>query len=266
MQVGISQLIASDLTNEQFFQAARDNGYEVVELSMRQEGPLTGQTSRAELDAIAGLARNYGLPIASLTLNHWGGNLLASGPDQDTAVAQTIAGLEAAARLGAPVALHTLGRFSSDLYYDDAYRNAVVGLRRLAPVAAELKVTIAFEFVWNGFLFSPLEAARFLDEVGSDFVGFYFDPGNMAVFQFPHHWVRILGHRTKRVHLKDWKGNALNGSWTPLLQGAVEFPKVMSELRAAGYNGPLISEVPASLAPLADTAAAIRKIVALPGC
>jgi hexulose-6-phosphate isomerase len=263
MQVGISQLIATDLTNEQFFRAARDNGYDVVELSLLQKGPLTGQTSKAELDAVAALSRSYGIPVASLTLNHWSGNLLASGPEQDTAVEQTIAGMEAAIRLGAPVVLHTLGRFSSDLYYDDAYRNAVAGLKRLAPVAARLKVTIAFEFVWNGFLFSPLEAARFLDEVGSEQVGFYFDPGNMAVFQFPHHWVRILGRRTRRVHLKDWKGNALNGTWTPLLQGAVEFPKVVAELRRAGYDGPLISEVPESLAPLADTAAAIRKIIAM---
>ncbi len=263
MQVGISQLIASNLSVEQFFKAARDNGYEVVELSLRQQGPLTGQTTAAEIDTIAALSRALGVPVASLTIGHCTGNLLAQGADQDTSIAQTIAGLEVAARLGAPVALHTLGRFSSDLYYDDAYRNAVAGLRKLAPVAAKLKVAIAFEFVWNGFLFSPMEAARFLDEVGSDYVGFYFDPGNMAVFQFPHHWVRILGRRIKRVHLKDWKGNALNGGWTPLLQGGVDFKKVMTELRTAGYDGPLISEVPESLAPLAETAAAIRRIIAL---
>lgn len=263
MRVGISQLIASNLSVEQFFKAACDNGYEVVELSLRQQGPLTGQTTTAEIDAIAARSRSLGVPVASLTIGHCTGNLLAQGADQDTSIAQTIAGLEVAARLGAPVALHTLGRFSSDLYYDDAYRNAVAGLRKLAPVAAKLKVALAFEFVWNGFLFSPMEAARFLDEVGSDYVGFYFDPGNMAVFQFPHHWVRILGRRIKRVHLKDWKGNALNGGWTPLLQGGVDFKKVMTELRTAGYDGPLISEVPESLAPLAETAAAIRRIIAL---
>ena len=263
MQVGISQLIAPDLGNEQFIETARTNGYDVVELTMRQQGALTGATTAAELDAIAAFARGCGVPIVSLTLNHWNGNLLAAGAEQDVAVQDTIAGLEAAARLGAPVALHTLGRFSSELYYDDAYRNAVAGLKRLAPVAARLNVAIAFEFVWNGFLFSPLETARFLDEVGSEHVGFYFDPGNMAVFQFPHHWVRILGRRIKCVHMKDWKGGALNGSWTPLLKGGVEFAKVMAQLRAAGYNGPLISEVPASLAPLADTATAIRAVMDL---
>lgn len=263
MKVGITQLVATDTTNEGFFKTARDAGYEVVELSMRQQGPLTGQTTNAELDAIRGLAKTYGLPIASLTLNHWHGNLLAQGQEQDTAIAETVAGLEAAVRLGAPVVLHTLGHFSADLYYDDAYRNAVTALKQLAPIAAKLKIAFAYEFVWNGFLFSPMETARFLDEVGSDAVGFYFDPGNMAVFQFPQHWVRILGRRIKHVHLKDWKGNALNGNWTALLQGAVNFPKVMAELRAAGYDGPLISEVPASLAPLDETAKTIRQIIAM---
>lgn len=263
MQVGISQLVAGNLTNEQFVETARANGYDVVELSMRQQGPLTAQTSAAELDALRELCHAQGMPIVSLTLNHWHGNLLAAGAEQDTAVEETILGLEAAARLGAPVALHTLGSFSSDLYYDDAYHHAVAGLQRLAPVAARLGVSIAFEFVWNGFLFSPMEVARFLDAVGSNSVGFYFDPGNMAVFQFPHHWARIIGHRIKCVHMKDWQGRALKGGWTPLLQGGVEFPKVMAELRTAGYDGPLISEVPESLAPLADTAAAIRQISAM---
>jgi len=49
------------------------------------------------------------------------------------------------------------------------------------------------------------------DEVGSQAIGFYFDPGNMAVFQYPHHWVRILGNHIKMVHMKEWKGNATNG-------------------------------------------------------
>ncbi|NLF15750.1 MAG: sugar phosphate isomerase/epimerase [Lentisphaerae bacterium] len=261
--IGISQLIAGNRSTEEFLVAARDNGYEAVELSLRPQGGLTPQTTPAELDAIAERARALGLTIASVTLGHCTGNLLATGADQETSITQTAAGLEMAARLGAPVALHTLGRLSPDLYYDDAYRHAVAALRRLAPTAERLGVAIAFEFVWNGFLFSPMEVARFLDEVGSPAVGFYFDPGNMAVFQFPHHWVRIVGRRIKRVHLKDWKGNALNGGWTPLQEGAVDFARVMAELRAAGYTGPLISEVPESLATLSATADAIRRIRAL---
>ncbi|MBN2452335.1 MAG: sugar phosphate isomerase/epimerase, partial [Lentisphaeria bacterium] len=228
MKIGISQLVASNLSMEAFFEAAAGAGYEVVELSMRPQGPLTAETTPEELQGIVRLARESGLSIASMTIGHCTGNLLADGEPQQRAIRETTAGLEAAAALGAPVVLHTLGRLSPDLYYDDAYRHGVAALGALVPVMDRLGVSLAFEFVWNGFLFSPMEVARFLDEVNSPRVGFYFDPGNMAVFQYPHHWVRILGARTLRVHLKDWKGRALNGGWTPLLQGEVDFPRVMT--------------------------------------
>jgi hexulose-6-phosphate isomerase len=230
---------------------------------MKATGPLTGEASDADLAAIVDLSRENGLPITSLTVNHCTGNLLDSGEAQQRSIEETEFGLRAAAKLGAPVILHTLGRFSADLYYDDAYRNAVDSLKKLAATAEKLDVSIAFEFVWNGFLFSPMEVRRFLDEIGSDHVGFYFDPGNMAVFQFPQHWVRIIGSHIKRVHLKDWKGRALNGEWTPLLEGEVDFKAVMCELRNAGYAGPLISEVAPSLASFDDTAQTMRKIVAM---
>ena len=71
------------------------------------------------------------------------------------------------------------------------------------------------------------------------------------------------GKRRSNVHLKDWKGRALNGAWTPLTEGEVDFPVVMRELRAAGYRGPLVSEVPESLAPWAETAKTMRKIAAM---
>lgn len=263
MQIGISQLVAANLSMEEFFGTAANAGYEVVELSMKALGPLTGAASDADLTAIVELSREHSLPITSLTVNHCTGNLLDSGEAQQRSIAETEFGLQAAAKLGAPVILHTLGRFSADLYYDDAYRNAVDSLKKLAVTAEKLDVAIAFEFVWNGFLFSPMEVRRFLDEVGSDHVGFYFDPGNMAVFQFPQHWVRIIGSHIKRVHLKDWKGRALNGEWTPLLEGEVDFKAVMCELRKAGYAGPLISEVAPSLASFEDTAKTMRKIVAM---
>jgi hexulose-6-phosphate isomerase len=198
-----------------------------------------------------------------VTLNHLTGSLLDAGEAQKTGIAETIAGLRTAAALGAGCALHTLGRLRPDLYYDDAYRNGVASLEELAKTAAEVKVAIAVEFVWNGFLFSPLEMKRFLDEVGSEYVGFYLDPGNMAVFQFPHHWARILGSHIRMVHLKDWKGRALKGEWTPLLEGEVDFAAVMKELRAAGYDGPLVSEVSPKLAPYDQTVPAMRKIAAM---
>ena len=263
MQVGVSQLILSDIPLPEFLEQSAAAGYEVVELCMKREGDLTPETSPAALQQIVEQAQAHNLKLVSMTHSHCTGNLLDSGEAQETSIAETCRGLEAAAAMDIKCTLHTLGRLRPDLYYDEAYKNAVTSLRQIAQTAERLGVDLAVEFVWNGFLFSPLEMRRFLDEVGSERIGFYFDPGNMAVFHYPHHWVRIVGPHIKMVHLKDWKGNALNGSWPPLLEGAVDYTVMNQELRALGYDGPMISEVPPSVASLEKTAEAIRKIITM---
>ncbi len=263
MQVGISQLIAKDLPLDRFLQAATASGYEVIELAMQQQGDLTPESSRAELEQIVAKAATHNLTLASMTHSHCTGNLLDSGAAQATSIRETEAGLRAAAAMGIKCTLHTLGRLHADLYYDDAYRNGVQALQQLAETAEDLQVAIAVELIWNGFLFSPLEMKHFLDEVDSPYIGFYFDPGNMAIFHYPHHWVRIVAEHIKMVHLKDWQGRALNGSWPPLLQGDVDYVAMNRELRAIGYDGPMISEVPPDVATFEETAAAIRQIIQL---
>jgi len=263
MQVGISQLVMSDAPLAEFLRQAAAANYEVVELCMLPEGDLTPHSSDEELQNIVDQVRAAGLEAVSMTHSHCTGNLLDSGAAQETSIEETRAGLRAAAKMGIGCTLHTMGRMRADLFYDDAYKNAVDSLKKIAPTAEELGVDLAVEFVWNGFLFSPLEMRRFLEEVGSERVGFYFDPGNMAVFNYPHHWVRIVGPHIKMVHLKDWKGNALDGSFPPLLEGEIDYVAMNRELRAIGYDGPMISEVPPSDAPLEKTAAAIREIIAL---
>lgn len=263
MQIGVTKIILPDLTVAQFAAQTAQAGYEVVELCLTREGEINLDTPRAELRRIAEDVRAAGVEPVSIVHGQCTGNLLDSGQAQRTSIDQTCRGLEVAAEMGIGCSLHTLGRFSAELYYDDAYKNAVASLREIARTAEKVGVTLAVEQVWNGFLFSPLEMRRFLDEIDSDRIGFYFDPGNMAVFHFPQHWVRIVGDRLKMVHHKDWKGNALSGGWTPLLEGAVDFAAVNRELRAIGYDGPVISEVETSLASLSDTAAAMRKIIAL---
>lgn len=263
MQIGISQLIAGDLPLDDFFRQAAQAGYEVVELCMKRQGELTPASTPQQLEHIVASAAANHLALVSMTHSHCTGNLLDSGAPQQTSIRETEIGLRAAAAMGIPCTLHTLGSLRPDLYYDDAYRNGVRALQELAVTAEQLKVILAVEFVWNGFLFSPLEMKQFLDEVGSPYIGFYFDPGNMAVFQYPHHWVRIVGSHIKMVHLKDWQGRALNGGWPPLLEGEVDYAAMNRELRAIGYDGPMISEVPPGVASFEDTAAAIRKIIQL---
>ena len=266
MKIGITECAMWDTnpTLDQFMRLAGTTGFEVVELIVRPQGELTTSSSQRDLRRIRQSAEAAKLRIFSLALLNLTATPLDNGDARLAAVEQIRGGLRLARELGAGSVLLTLGRLRPDLYYDDAYANGVKSLKELVPTAESCGVDIAVEFVWNGFLFSPLEMARVLDDVGSPRVGFYFDPGNMAVFQFPHHWVRILGRRIMLVHLKDWRGTALAGGWTGLLEGSVDFAAVMRELRAIGYDGPLTAEVETYLAPLDRTIAAVRQIMSLP--
>jgi hexulose-6-phosphate isomerase len=100
------------------------------------------------------------------------------------------------------------------------------------------------ENVWNKFLLSPLEMARFLDEIGSPFVGAYFDAGNVLVHGYPQHWIRILGARIRKVHVKDFRTSigSIAGFCNPL-QGDVPWNEVRIALDEIGYGGPVTAEV-----------------------
>jgi len=208
------------------------------------------------------MATDQGIELASLCAS------VRSAPkdimtNDDTVRAQSIETIKRALNVtkafGVDTMLLTMGALTPDLFYNEAYANALKSLQLLAPTAEELNVNIAVEYVWNKFLLSPTEFARFCDEVGSTRIGFFFDSGNMTVFGYAEHWVRICGRHLQKVHVKDFRRKGYE--WTPLLQGDVDFPAVMRELRKIGYDGALLSEVSPRIAPLEDTAAAIRKII-----
>ena len=61
------------------------------------------------------------------------------------------------------------------------------------------------EEVWNKFLISPIEFARYVDSFKSPWVRAYFDVGNVLLFGYSQDWIRTLGKRIVKVHLKDFK-------------------------------------------------------------
>ncbi len=156
--------------------------------------------------------------------------------------------LETVKKFGIETWLMVPGRVSETCHYDDAYYNALVALRELAPFAEEI-----------GVLLSPMEWARFLCEINSPRVGLYFDTGNMVIQSYPEQWVKIVGTGVKKVHFKDFQRQGYE--WKPLLEGDVDFPAVMAELRKIGYDDALLSEVSPSLAPIEETAQAIARIM-----
>jgi hexulose-6-phosphate isomerase len=90
-----------------------------------------------------------------------------------------------------------------------------------------------------------MEFRDVLDHLGSQYIGCYFDTGNVVLYGYPEQWIRILGRRIKKIHFKDFKidHSTRQYDWTQLMQGAVDWPAVMREIRAIGYDDYVITEV-----------------------
>jgi len=190
-------------------------------------------------------------------------------------VARTERGCQAARALGATAMLQIPGFVqimwdpkSPVIPYDVAWERSLTIYRALAPVAERHGVTLCVENVWNRFLLSPLEMRQFVDTIHSPAVKVYFDVGNQLVNGPPEQWIRILGERIGRIHLKDFRtaiGN-LNG-FVMLLEGDVDWTAVMSAVRDVGYDGYLTAEYgpyrhgPDTL--LAHLSASMDRIIAL---
>ncbi len=114
----------------------------------------------------------------------------------------------------------------------------------LSKIAEQYQVNIGIENVWNKFLLSPLEMRDFIDKIGSKYLGSFFDVGNILAFGYPEHWIRILGKRIKKVHIKDFRKDIGNVTgFTSLLEGDVNWPAVMQALKEIGYNDFIIAEL-----------------------
>jgi len=158
--------------------------------------------------------------------------------------------LHDAKRYGASSVLFVPAVVNQQVSYDDAYTRSQAEIRKAVPLAEELGVKIAIENVWNQFLLSPLEAARYVDEFNSPAVGWHFDIGNVITYGWPEQWIHILGKRIQKLHIKEYsrKKRDSQGLWkgfdVPFLEGDNNWPAVMKALDDISYHGWGIAEQP----------------------
>ena len=73
-------------------------------------------------------------------------------------------------------------------------------------------------------------------------VGWYFDIGNVMHFGWPEQWIRILGKRILKIHVKEFdrkkadKEGRYAGFRTELLEGSNNWPAIMKALDDVGYT------------------------------
>jgi hexulose-6-phosphate isomerase len=153
-----------------------------------------------------------------------------------------IVAIEDAKVYGTDAILLVPGSVSDAVAYDECWERSSESIRKLLPTAEKLKVKICIENVWNNFLLSPLDACRYVDQFNSKYAGFYFDCGNILVYGLPEQWIRILGARIGRIHIKEFsmqkadKEGRRAGFGVKLTEGDVNWGKVVEEARKS-YRG-----------------------------
>lgn len=261
MKIGVTQIILRDMSLDDTLALCTEAGYEAVELTFTADGKdLNVDMSDDELAGVARACADAGVTIAAC-LGHYAerGNLLSRDAAERDACGRCLArALEIAGKVGTDAVLLHPGQLQADGTYTQAWNDLVAVLRDLAPVAAQHRAAIAVENVWNKFMLSPREAAQLVDEVGSDWVGIYLDTANMMAYGHPEHWIRDLGSRIKKVHLKDFDRGGRQ--FVDLMDGDTDWPTVLAELAAIGYDDTLIHEVGGDHAKQLEMASRMRRI------
>jgi hexulose-6-phosphate isomerase len=151
--------------------------------------------------------------------------------------------LRLAGELGAKSISIVPGAITPTVSEARAWNLVKISLRSALPLAEELGVRIALRLGGGDFLSSPLEAARFLDELGSPLVGWQLDTAWSLVRSYPQHWAHILGARLIKVDLGDYSraaaasGGVAAGFAVDLGSGDLDGPTTLEALAHALYSG-----------------------------
>jgi len=246
-------MLPKKLSDADKFKLARRCGFEGIDAE-----PLGSLEAMREQGA---LAKEAGVTIHGLVFGGWDTPFSSSDAK---VIAKGLTGMENAMRcanaIGASTVLLVPGIVTEEVGYADAYKRSQDNIRKLLPTAKELNVIIAVENVWNKFLLSPLEFARYIDEFESPNVRAYFDVGNVIINGYSQDWIRTLGKRIVKLDVKDFKRDGYK--WTNLLDGDVNWRQVRRALDEIGYAGFMTAELDGgNEAYLADIAKRMDRII-----
>ena len=205
--------------------------------------------SHLDRDEVLKARDEVGLEIASISCGEHTRMLSDAAPSvRKQGLDALMYALESAKAYGAKSILVVPGVVNERMSYVDTYKRTQEEIKKAVPLAEKLGVVMAMENVWNNFLMSPLEAARYVDEFNSPAVGWHFDVGNVMNIGWPEQWIRVLGKRIQKIHVKEFSRKKMNehgmrkGFSVEYLEGDNDWPRVMKALDEVGYTGWAIIE------------------------
>ena len=240
---------------EQCLRLAKSAGFDAIELNYDLDNDLSPKSGAKEYAAIRALADKIGIQISGLcSFLFWPYPLTANDNAKRAKGFELAAKMTQAAHdlgvenlLVVPGAVNIPWRTDYEPVPNDVCdKRAREAIAKLLPNAEKLKVKLNIENIFfNGYLMTPGEMIDFVDSYKSEYVKVHFDTGNIMMFQFPEHWIKMLGKRIQNVHLKEYTKKGTDYSletFRPLLDGTTNWPAVMESFEQTGYRGYLTFE------------------------
>ncbi len=266
-------IFPQEMSYAECFRQAKNAGFEGVEIQLGREITLDSTPEQAK--QIGEAARQAGVAVASMWVSRAFDQNPLNSPDpavRARGVDSLKKAIQLAPHVGCGALLLVPGRLGSgakfNVGYQDTWERFTIELKKAVPDAERAKVILTPENVWNKFLVSPLEMRAFVDQFNSPWLQAHFDIGNVMQFGYPQDWILTLGHRIKRIHVKDYKlsARAEQGRFVDLLEGDVDWKGVMAALVKVGYRGFLSPEIghdPSDPGKLKKVSQALDKILAM---
>jgi L-ribulose-5-phosphate 3-epimerase len=217
------------------FQRLKDAGFQGVELLSPNE---------LDRDEVLKARDQTGITIHGVSgSRHWTDQLSDPNPQVvEKGLAAIRKEIEDCKAYGGTTVLVVPAVVTPKVSYRDAYARSQAAIKTIIPDAEKAGIKLAIEEVWNKFLLSSVEFARYIDEFQSPAVGAYFDVGNVVEYGFPQEWIRELGKRILKIHIKEYKKEK-RFSYA-LGEGEINWPEVTRALVDVGYDGWISAEVP----------------------
>lgn len=236
-------MVKEDLSIMDKFKLLKDVGFDGVELETPNTLPMKEVLQARD---------KTGLEIPGVVCGAtWKSQLSNADPAiREKGISLVRQSLNDCKQYGGTTVLVIPGLCNESTSYADVYTRTQAEIKKLFVDVEKTGVKIAFENVWNNFLLSPLECARFIDEINHPMVGWYFDVGNVVRYGWPEQWIETLNKRIMKLDVKEYsrKKHFEEGAWkgfdVELMEGDCNWPAVNEALRKIGYSGWGSAEVP----------------------
>lgn len=251
-------MLPKDLPYLDRFKLAVDIGFKEMEVQTVD--------SDEEAAKIKNAADKAGLRIHSvMNQAHWRHPMSSPDPAEvETSMRGMRASLHQAELYGADAVLLVPAVVRDDTTYEQAWERSQKKIRELIPLAEKLDVIIAVEEVWNKFLLTARDFVQYVDEFEHPLIQAYLDVGNMVHYGVPQHWIRQVGKRIVKVHLKDYVRQTRQ--FVNLGDGDINWEEVRKAFAEVGYTGAATVELQAGdRAYLADVSLRVDRLLGLSG-